>query len=195
MKLTLGRAGSALQEERAQGVVEFAIVITILLFFFLGTIDFSRFIYYDTAIRNAARVGAEVAGNYCNVPSCGTQTGPTSDNIVMQATYCEATQNTLAGGLAAVKLQPTVSCTACTTSTCNPCSSTACTPCTKDICINPTDATRVASNNVTIYVGYYFQPISFFAIPLFSTKTCFPTGAASENTHNLCARAVGRVAT
>jgi hypothetical protein len=192
MKPSVGNATAALRDERAQGVVEFAILISILLFFFLGTIDFSRFIYYDTAIRNAARIGAEVAGNYCYVPGCGSQSSPTGDNIVMQATYCEATQNTMAGGLAAVQLAPTTSCTPCTTSACNPCSSSTCTPCTKDICISPS-GTRTAGTDVTVYVGYNFQPISFYMTPFFSSQTCFPWGSASENTHTLCASAVGHV--
>jgi Flp pilus assembly protein TadG len=185
-------AAARLKEERAQGVVEFAIVITMLLFFFLGTIDFSRFMYYDTAIRNAARVGAEVAGNYCNMPDCGIQSSPTSDNVVMQAAYCEATQNQLASGLAQIKLQPTVSCTPCTTVTCNPCASSACATCTKDICIDPS-GTRTQGSAVSVYVGYNFQPVSFYMRPFFHTRTCFPAGEPSENTHTICASATGRV--
>jgi Flp pilus assembly protein TadG len=184
-------------DESAQGVVEFAILIVALMLMFLGVVDFSRFMYYDTAIRNAARVGAEVAGNYCNVPGCGSQSTATSDDYVMQATYCEATQAQVASGIAAISLQPAVDCTPCTTSSCDPCSSTspylgACTPCQKDICINPT-GTRSSGSSVTVYVGYNFQPLSFYMQPFFPSRTCFPSGS-TENTHTLCAEAVGRVA-
>lgn len=184
-------------DESAQGVVEFAFLIVVLMLMFLGVVDFSRFMYYDTAIRNAARVGAEVAGNYCNIPGCGSQTSPTTDDYVMQATYCEAAQAELATGVSSVKLLPAVDCTPCTTSTCDPCSSTspylgACTPCQQDICINPT-GTRTAGQSVTVDVGYNFTPLSFYMQPFFPTKTCFPSGS-TESTHTLCAEAVGRVA-
>lgn len=191
---TLRRA----EDENAQGVVEFAILLVALMFMFLGVVDFSRFMYYDTAIRNAARVGAEVAGNYCNIPGCGSQTTPTSDDFVMQATYCEATQAQLGSGVATVSLRPSINCTPCTTSTCDPCSSTspylgACTPCQQDICISPT-GTRSSGDTVSVYVGYNFQPLSFYMQPFFPTKTCFPSGS-TESTHTLCASSVGRIAT
>lgn len=194
----LGRKLGGIHDERAQGIVEFAFVATALMFLFLGTIDFSRFMYYDTAITNAARVGAETAGNYCNVPGCGVQNSPTTDDSVMQSTYCEATASQVSLGASAISLQPAVDCTPCTTTTCDPCSSTspylgACTPCTKDICINPT-GTRTKGSTVTVYVGYLFKPYAFYIAPFFNDTTCFPSGSAGENEHTLCASAVGRVA-
>lgn len=183
-----------MRQERAQGVVEFAVVITMLMFFFMGTIDFSRFMYYRTAIANAARVGAEVGGNYCNISTCGVQPSPTSDDVIMQATYCEATQNTLATGVAAIKLAPTVSCTPCTTVTCDPCSSSACTACAKDICIDPLAATRTKGTYFTVYVGYNFQPISPLISTFFPSQRCWASVGSTENTHTLCATAVGHVA-
>lgn len=187
----------SLADERAQGVVEFAILGTLLMFFFLGVVDFSRFMYYDTAIRNAARVGAETAGNYCNVPGCGQPGAPTTDDTIMQATYCEASGAQLAGGAGSVSLQPAVACTPCTTSMCDPCSSTPpylgpCVPCRQDICISPT-GTRTPGNTVTVYVGYNFTPVSAFMKPFFPTIHCFPAGS-TESAHTLCATAAGRVA-
>lgn len=178
--------------EEAQALVEFGIIITALLLLFLGTIDFSRFVYYDSAIRNAARVGAEVAGNYCNMPGCGNQTSPTSDSLVLQATYCEATQNTLLSGLAEVSLAPTATCTPCTTSTCDPCPTTTCSSCSKDICISPS-GTRTAGTNVTISVGYNFKPISPYLSPFFPAKSCYTGDSTLTNHHTLCASMVGRV--
>lgn len=185
---------TSVRGEEAQAIVEFGIVITFLLLLFLGTIDFSRFIYYDSAIRSAARVGAEVAGNYCNMPGCGNQSSPTSDNLVMQATYCEATQNTLMSGLAAVSLSPSTSCTPCTTSTCNPCPTAAssCPPCVKDICISPS-GTRTSGSDVTVYVGYNFTPVSPYLSSFFPAQSCYTGDSTSTNHHTLCASMVGRV--
>lgn len=180
--------------EDAQALIEFGIVITVLLLFFLGTIDFSRFIYYDSAIRNATRVGAEVAGNYCNVPGCGNQSSPTSDSLVLQATYCEATQNTLGSGVAAVSLTPSATCTPCTTSTCDPCPTATCSPCSKDICISPS-GTRTAGSTVTVTVGYNFKPISPYLSSFFPTQSCYVGDSTFTNHHTLCASTVGRVAT
>jgi Flp pilus assembly protein TadG len=41
------------REERAQGVIEFAVIAMILMFTFLGTVDFARFMYRD--FRDASR--------------------------------------------------------------------------------------------------------------------------------------------
>jgi len=51
--------------ENAQGVIEFALMLTVLMLLFLGTVEFSRFLYYDNAIRNAARVGVETGMKHC----------------------------------------------------------------------------------------------------------------------------------
>lgn len=72
-------------------MVEFAIVAVILLMLFLGTVDYARFLYYDTSLRSVTRVGAETAINRClanNVCSPGTQTA--SVNEILWSIYCEA---------------------------------------------------------------------------------------------------------
>lgn len=188
-------------QERAQGITEFAIVSMALMFFFLGTVDFARFMYYDTAIRNAARTGAETASNYCYIPGCGLQSSPTSDDVVMQSTYCEATGAQAVGGSSLVSLQPQINCTPCTTSTCDPCSSTspylgACTTCRTDICVSRSPSgSPAAGQTVTVYVGYNFRPISFLMAPFFNTVSCWKNtvSGSTESTHTLCAQAVGRV--
>src|SRR5579872_3563110 len=78
--------------EEAQALIEFAFFAVILLYFFLGTVDFGRFLYYDNAIRSAARVGAEVASNHCPYAksSCGNSGTVVGDNYVIWSTYCEA---------------------------------------------------------------------------------------------------------
>lgn len=77
--------------EDAQGVIEFALIVTALLLVFLGTVDFSRFLYYTTAISNAARTGAEAASNHCFTRSnCATSSTPASADFVMWSVYCEA---------------------------------------------------------------------------------------------------------
>jgi hypothetical protein len=77
--------------EGAQGVIEFALIITALLLVFLGTVDFSRFLYYDTAVRNAARVGAEAAINHCfNDTTCDSSATAASNDFVLWSVFCEA---------------------------------------------------------------------------------------------------------
>ena len=51
--------------ERAQGLIEFALMAPILMMLFLGTVDYGRFLYYSVAINNAARLGVETAVNHC----------------------------------------------------------------------------------------------------------------------------------
>jgi hypothetical protein len=77
--------------EGAQGVIEFALIITALLLVFLGTVDFSRFLYYQTAIDNAVRVGAESTINHCYSHSaCGSSATATTADDALWSTYCEA---------------------------------------------------------------------------------------------------------
>jgi hypothetical protein len=81
---------SSLGEERAQGVIEFAILAMILMLLFLGTVDFSRFMYFNNAIQNAANAGAQVETTGCvNGQVCGNLYVATQDNFARQATVCE----------------------------------------------------------------------------------------------------------
>src|SRR5579872_2268444 len=81
-----------IHDEDAQGVVEFALVSVVLLWLFLGTVDFARFLYYDVGITSAARVGAETAINHCPFASsnCGVSPTVVPDTLVLWRTYCEA---------------------------------------------------------------------------------------------------------
>lgn len=180
---------SSIHDEQAQGVVEFAFIAMILMLIFLGTVDYARFLYYDTAIQSAARVGAETAINRCYNPViCGTASAPTADDYVVQSTYCEAAPY--------MGLRPSVT-------TCAPCTSiSGCTsPCTssclsnvcqQDICISPTGS-RTTRSTVTISVGYRFKPISFLMSPFFGDQQCWDSDSASTNHHTLCATSTGRV--
>src|SRR5947209_20220096 len=78
--------------EEAQAVLEILIIVPVLLYFFLGTVDFCRFLYYANAIQSAARVGAEAASNHCPYAgtACGQSGTAVSDTFVIWATYCEA---------------------------------------------------------------------------------------------------------
>jgi hypothetical protein len=79
--------------EGAQGVIEFALILTVLMLVFLGTVDFSRAFYYQTGVDNGARVAAEAAINHCySHSSCGAvSTASTVDDVLWSA-YCEAKQ-------------------------------------------------------------------------------------------------------
>lgn len=207
---------SKVHGEEAQGVVEFALISMIMLFFFLGTVDLGRFFYYGTAVRNAARVGAEVASNAScpNVFLCGRLDPTLINDYVMQATVCEP------NGAQRVVLQPTLNCSTCIDSECtgatSPCSSTACTPCDKDVCIErfnqcastPCDpcasslqgapyATSTNGQCVRVIVGYNFKPISPLIGKFFGSKQCWTaaTGARVDDstTHTICATATGKV--
>ena len=43
-----------MSDEGAQSVVEFALLAMVLLIIFAGVVDFSRFMYFQTAVDNAA---------------------------------------------------------------------------------------------------------------------------------------------
>src|SRR5947209_6231190 len=76
--------------ERAQGVVEFAAIATIMMMVFLGTVDLARFMYYGTAIRNAASTAAQVETTGCvNGQVCGNLYVKTTDDFAVQAAVCE----------------------------------------------------------------------------------------------------------
>jgi hypothetical protein len=187
---------SRIHDEAAQGVIEFAIVASVLVLLFVGTVDFARFLYYDTAINSAARVGAEMASNHCwaagpcSDPNNGSTA--TADAYVLWSTYCEASPY--------LSLTPSYSggCTAGQSASWVPsCGSLGCTPCTNDICVYP--GTRNKGVQVTVSVGYKFHPITFLLDWIFSTQQCWTaSGGAStddstSNGHTLCATSVGRV--
>jgi hypothetical protein len=198
---------SRVREERAQGVVEFALIMSVLMMLFLGTIDFARFLYYETAIQDAARVGVETAINHCSSGiTCGVTSTPMTSDFVLQAATCEAQPF--------VTLQPQVSCAPCSVYPCSsPCSGT-CSPCSQDVCIDPncspsSTSCTISGDDVTVYVGYDFKPISFFlnggqlpligSVSLFQDKSCYNTTSGSDNTatnhHTICAQATGRIST
>src|SRR5450759_1882189 len=181
------RLGRVHRDEGAQGLVEFALVAIVLLMLFLGTVDYGRFLYYGTAVRNAARIGAEVASN-ASCPSsglCGHLDSSVINDYVMQATVCEPQT---------VSLSPSLPCTTCIDTPCagttTPCSSTPCVPCNADVCIvrfnkctgactDPCDSslkgaafgTSVNGQCVKVIVGYNFVPISPMMKLFFPSRT------------------------
>jgi TadE-like protein len=174
--------------ERAQGVVEFGFVITIVALLFMGTLDYARFLYFDVAITSAARVGAETASNHCAFASTNCNVNPTvvADSFVMWNTYCEAVpsptlrpQFTDCGASGGTSFTP-----ACV-------SGDSCTPCTEDICVSP--SARSVGTQVTVSVGYSFKPYTLLMAPFFPDKSCFTGDTASTNHHTICASSVGRV--
>jgi hypothetical protein len=188
---------STIHDERAQGVVEFAFIAMILMMLFLGTADFARFLYYQSAIQNAARVGAEAAGKQCVSidASCGTP----SDDYVLQAAVCEAKPY-----VAFQMATSIVSCSPCgpksTACPNGPCGTSGCQACPtqgQDACVTRDTASSGCSTAhacVTVSVGYDFQPIAFYLNVgnwLFSPRTCWGTDQTS-NGHTLCASSEGR---
>lgn len=180
---------ATVNDERAQGVIEFAFIVTVLMLLFLGTVDYARFLYYDSAITSAARVGAETASNHCPfaASSCGTTSSPTSDTFVLWSTYCEANPS--------VTLQPAYStCDQGTTGSWSPsCGAGSCSPCISDICVSPSDSSRSSGSTVSVTVGYMFHPLSFFLDWAFQEQSCFAGDTVSTNHHTLCATSSGRV--
>ncbi|HEX6509696.1 MAG TPA: TadE family protein [Chloroflexota bacterium] len=72
-------------------MIEFAFIATVLLLLFLGTTDYARFLYYDTGMRNVARVAAETAINRClSNAVCNTSSQPASNDEILWSVYCEA---------------------------------------------------------------------------------------------------------
>lgn len=208
---TISKMVSRCHDEQAQGVVEFALILTVVMMLFLGTVDFARFLYYDTAIQDAARIGVEVASNHCDPgANCGLSTSPMTSDYVMQATVCEAQPY--------VTLQPQISCAPCSTSPCtSPCGGAGGCPaaCGQDVCIDPSYPPGNSASvpqpppDVTVSVGYDFKPISFFLnggqlpfignISLFQEHSCYNTSSGSDdptvNHHTICASSTGRIST
>lgn len=187
--------------EAAQGVVEFAIIASLLMLLFLGTMDFGRFMYYDTAIRSAARVGAEAATNQCpNQTMCGTFSAMALNDGIFQSTECEASND------ARISLKPQISCSNCvsTYTGCtngDPCTSGCSTSwCEQDMCIQRHEtncnsdiksvSSSVPGQCITVTVGYNFQPISPLMNTFFPTQQCW---SGDTTTHTLCATSKGRV--
>jgi Flp pilus assembly protein TadG len=185
-RITFRRLAKATRDESAQGLVEFALVASVLFLVFLGTVDFARFLYYQTAIQSAARVGAESASNHCAFFSstCELTMTPTSDTLVLWETYCEANPNPA--------LSPAfTSCTAGTSSTWTPTCSGTCTNCSTDICVSP--SSRTTGTEVTVTVGYSFKPFTLLISPFFTEHACYSGDSTSSNHHTICAQSVGRV--
>jgi Flp pilus assembly protein TadG len=177
-----------IQDEKAQGVIEFALMFSVLMLLFLGTVDYARFLYYDTAIRSAARVGAETASNHCPLPGCSSSGSPVADAYVAWQTTCSPQPY--------VTLQPQY--TPCqapagASSTWTPACSTNCTNCTYDVCINPAAGSRSQGTQVTVTVGYSFKPLTFLMDQFFPEQSCFTGDSTATNHHTLCAASVGRV--
>jgi hypothetical protein len=204
--------------EEAQAVLEILIIFPVLLFFFLGTVDLVRFMYYAGAIQSAARVGAEAASNHCPYAgaACGQSGTAVSDTFVIWSTYCEAATsvnlnlgqypigqpNTTPSAVQAYQSTTISPCTAddtrkTWTPTCN--NGSSCANCINDICVAPT--TRSSSTQVSVSLGYDFRPITPLMDRFFSDQQCWlatdtpaPLGSdPASNKHTLCARAVGGV--
>lgn len=198
-----------LGDESAQGVIEFALIATILMLLFLGTVDYGRFLYYESLVKSSARVGDEAAINHCaraGTGLCGEGAPPATDDEILHAATCEVRSD--------VQLYPSPTgsspCAPCapgactfTTTQSNACQGTSQTTaaasasqcCEEDICIAPGPVSnRVSGTQTTVYVGYNFRPISFLMSPFFNTAHCFPSGERThESTHTICASFTGRV--
>jgi TadE-like protein len=180
------------RDEEAQGVIEFAIIATALLLMFLGTVDFSRFMYYDTAITSAARVGASLGTEACFTPLLCGRSDVANDDFIMQAATCEAAPF--------VTLQPQIDCNKCITGPCDePSTVSSCAG--QDICVQRTpaftDPKGVCTVNcpnrgqtVIVTVGYHFNFVSPIVGEFFPNKVCFTGDTLS---HNLCASSTGLV--
>jgi hypothetical protein len=181
--------------EQAQALIEFAVLGLVLISIFAGVVDFSRFMYYTSAISSSARVAAEIAGNPCETSfNCGrvSSTETLSDDYILQSAHCEATPY--------LNVKPVVDCGTCVQSVCasgDPCS-VACSPCSFDVCIarSPT-GTPTSGQQVTVWVGYNFVPITPIMNKFFPTQACWQTGDGAPSNdataHTICAKAVGRV--
>jgi TadE-like protein len=178
--------------EQAQGTVELAILVPVLVLSFLGVVDFSRFMYYQQSISSAARTGMDIAINHCSTHvNCGMIDTPTGDDFVIQGVYCDAAPRVI--------LRPApASCASCMTTICTVGATALCDAtclaglCTQDICTSPTAASRVNTGSVTVSVGYSFKPITPLIGHFFPDRTCWPDDPAS-NHHTLCAAATGAV--
>lgn len=195
------RRDSRIHNEEAQSLIEFALFITFAMLMLLGTIDFSRFMYFDTAIHSAARLGAEVAGNHCT-PSCGTIPVTTVDWVV-ETTVCEASIG--------LQPQPVQGCNGCAyikggPGGCNDPYNTSTTTysptapsLTQDVYVSPAyapdspDPGLTSPTVVTVSVGYNFTPVTPLMQQFFQPISCFPGDSVASNHHTLCATAVGKI--
>jgi hypothetical protein len=178
------------RDENAQGLIEFAILASVALLIFLGTVDFGRFLYYDNAIRSATRVGAEVASQHCpfRAGTCAVSGSAVTSDYVLWATSCEAAGN--------VRLTPFYSpCTPGTTSTWTPASTCVgtCSNCVNDICVSSAVVAPDTHAQVTVNVGMNFRPINPVMSAFFQDQSCFSGDDTTVNHHTLCAQSVGRV--
>jgi hypothetical protein len=178
-------------QEQAQSLAEFACIVPILVLIFLGVTDYSRFMYFNQVIVGAARAGGDTAINHCAYhATCGMTDTPVGDDFIVQAVYCDASPH--------VQLRPSVStCASCLTSTCNsPTSicSAACLAqiCVNDVCVDPAGATRTNGSDVTVYVGFDWEPITPLIDHYFPVRSCWASDAPA-NHHTLCASATGSV--
>jgi len=186
---------SRANDEEAQSMIELAVLMGFLLLVFLGTVDVSRFMYYDNAIRNAARVGAETAMEHCTSRNnCDVSTTPITPDVVLQSAACESYPY--------IKLTYVEKTSACNTSPCPASSYTGC--CSQDLCISypKRSGTPASQDPVYVDVGYNFQLVTpfiekfFQTTGLFQPQSCFsatPNAGNFEAIHTLCARAIGRV--
>jgi hypothetical protein len=177
--------------ERAQGLIEFALIAPTLLLIFLGVVDYSRFMYFNQTIVSAARSGGDTVINHCAFhATCGMTDTPVGDDFVVQAVYCDASPH--------IQLQPqAATCASCLTTTCNSpitiCDASCLAQvCAKDVCVSPLAANRTNGTDVTVTVGYSWKPITPLIAVFFPDKSCWPLDPAS-NHHTLCASATGNV--
>ncbi|MGH2449609.1 MAG: TadE/TadG family type IV pilus assembly protein [Chloroflexota bacterium] len=182
------------RRQSGQAVVEFAILVTVLLLIFLGTVDFARILSYQSAISSAARVGAEMASNHCEAAAnCSISGAPATYDFVLQATVCESPN---------VPLQPAVSCSQVSTPSGSPCAGSCPPPCSQDVCITPayqpgSTTTLASPQQITVSVGYDFRPISPMMNAFVQSDLnpawkngCFP--GDPPHTHTICATVTGR---
>ena len=184
---------TAAREERAQGVIEFALVAMILLLLFAGTVDYGLFLYYDTAVVNAARVGAETAINHCaDRYHCDAPSTPMISSVILQKAVCESSPSIT------LKISG-ISSPTCTVSSGNPFGAVTVSNCPasgQDICIG---GSQTEGGQVYVYVGYSFHPITPIINQFFPTKSCWSTAGGAPNTdsssngHTLCSDSTGRI--
>ena len=195
------------RNENAQSVIEFALMSMILLLILAGVVDFSRFMYYQTAVDNATRDGLVLVMEPCPDRDVCTHYKATSDDFALQAARCS--------GQPYLNLQPVVSCTQCITSTCttgSPCTDTSagtgCLATHPDVCVQrgatvtaahasscsslyPSTITSASIGQaVVVNIGYDFEPVTPLLKPFFPQKTCFPS---DTTVHTLCGTLAGRV--
>lgn len=193
------------RDETAQGVVEFAIIGMALLLFFAGIVDFSRFMYYKSALTNAARVAAQIAGEPCATQKLCGRTKINTNDYIQQAAICEAKPYmSIESNMTSVS---GFSCNTCITGPCiSPCGSSACPasagPCIRDVCVlrcptsfssdSDCSSTRALARGqpVIVDVGYQFQAITPVIRRFFPTIACWP---GDTTPHTLCGRSLMRV--